>query len=426
MSKNNVTCSFCGYSGDGRTMFQSNGESCICEECLETAYEVLLEEKAKQDTEMEDAQESAGSNADIMTPDEIKKYLDQYVIGQEVAKKILSVATYNHMKMLEFYDNDSEIEIEKSNVLMLGPSGSGKTHLIKSLARLFKVPYAIADATTLTESGYVGADVESVLQKLLRAADGDVRLAERGIVFIDEIDKKASKGQENNSITRDVSGEGVQQALLKLIEGNKVDVQMNGERRHPYAETVEMDTSKILFIVGGAFPGIQNIIKKRLNYKSAASVGLNLTGKEEQLQADVEYNEVIEQANHEDLRKYGLIPEFLGRLPIICPLKELTEEEMCQILTEPKNSLVKQYTKLMDYDKVDIRFDDEAVKAIARQAISNKTGARGLRSIMEKILLNVMYSTPGEARRNKRSSMVVTRDCVEKSAEPVLVANNIF
>ena len=329
-------------------------------------------------------------------------------------------------QLLEHWDNiqEGDVEVEKSNILMVGPTGSGKTHLIKNLARLFKVPYAICDATTLTESGYVGSDVETVLQKLLNAANGDVKLAERGIVFIDEIDKKANKGGVNNSITRDVSGEGVQQALLKLIEGNKVDVQLEGQRKHPYSDMVQIDTSKILFIVGGAFPGIDEIIKRRLNYKVTSSVGIMLDeAEEEKLAGEVDINEVIDKVNQEDFRNYGLIPEFLGRLPIICPLKELTEDQLCQILTEPKNALVKQYKELLKYDKVDLEFDQDALKAIANKAIVTKTGARGLRSIMENLLLDTMYSIPGQMRKekNKRGSLVITKDCVENDKKPELV-----
>lgn len=417
-----VKCSFCGASGESVNIFRSNehDDIYICEDCVKQTFEALKE------YEEQEKLEKTLNNPEVMTPSDIREFLDQYVIGQDRAKEILSVAVYNHMKLLEHWDNiqEGDVEVEKSNILMVGPTGSGKTHLIKNLARLFKVPYAICDATTLTESGYVGSDVETVLQKLLNAANGDVKLAERGIVFIDEIDKKANKGGVNNSITRDVSGEGVQQALLKLIEGNKVDVQLEGQRKHPYSDMVQIDTSKILFIVGGAFPGIDEIIKSRLNYKMTSSVGIMLDeDEEEKLAGEVDINEVIDEVNQEDFRNYGLIPEFLGRLPIICPLKELTEDQLCQILTEPKNALVKQYKELLKYDKVDLEFDQDALKAIANKAIVTKTGARGLRSIMENLLLDTMYSIPGQMRKekNKRGSLVITKDCVENDKKPELV-----
>lgn len=418
---NKVKCSFCGASGDSVNIFRSNenDDIYICADCVKQTYTAL------RDYEEELEQEKVFNNPDVVTPVDIRDFLNSYVIGQDRAKAILSVAVYNHMKLLEHWDNlqDGDVEIEKSNILMVGPTGSGKTHLIKNLARLFQVPYVIADATTLTESGYVGSDVETVLQKLINAADGDIKLAERGIVFIDEIDKKANKGGVNNSITRDVSGEGVQQALLKLIEGNKVDVQVEGQRKHPYSDTVEIDTSKILFIVGGAFPGIEEIIKKRLKYKSVSSVGITLDDeKEDKLSKNVPINDIIDKVTHDDFRNYGLIPEFLGRLPIICPLKELTEEELCRILTEPKNALVKQYQAMLKYDNVDLTFEDDALKAIANKAITTKTGARGLRSIMESLLLDPMFSIPKRMQDAKGShgSLVITKDCVDNNSKPEL------
>lgn len=415
MSNSKVKCGFCGRSQDDAFLLTSplgHGVA-ICDECVKLAYDCVKNALGESEEEaVEKAVESKIETkpAENMTPTEIRRFLDQYVIGQDYAKRILSVAVYNHMKMLNHYDQikDGDVELEKSNVLMVGPSGCGKTHLIKNLARLFKVPYAIADATTLTESGYVGSDVETVLQKLLFSANGDVKQAERGIVFIDEIDKKANKSQENNSITRDVSGEGVQQGLLKLIEGGIVDVQLSGQRRHPYADTVPVDTSKILFVVGGAFPGIDQIIKRRLHYKAVSSVGLNLDGEEERLQSKVAYNEVIDQAIADDFRKFGLIPEFIGRLPVICPMKELTEGELVQILTEPKNALVKQYQEMLKYDKVELTFTEGALKAIAHKAIESKTGARGLRSIMEHLLLDTMYSIPEEARQSDGGKLIIT------------------
>ena len=413
-----ITCTFCGKSPDiskeiiFRSKFKEN--VFICEHCIKSS-------KARIDEIKSDKDNSCGSDEEylLLTPLDIRNYLDKYVVGQKHAKNVLSVALYKHMQLLAHAGENSEVEVEKSNIIIVGPTGSGKTHIVKSLARLFKVPYAIADATTLTESGYVGADVETVLQKLIVNAGGNVKEAERGIVFIDEIDKKANKGQVNNSITRDVSGEGVQQALLKLIEGSVVDVQMNGDRRHPYSETVPIDTSKILFIVGGAFPGLEEIIKKRLNYKRSASVGINLSGEEEKLSKSALYNEVIDSVTTEDFRSYGLIPEFLGRLPIICPLKELTEDELVQILTEPKNALVKQYKQQLGYDDVDLVIDDDALKAIAHKAIENKTGARGLRAIMEDLLLEPMLVVPDEMREaDRRGILEVTAECVTDNKKP--------
>ena len=324
------------------------------------------------------------NNRSKMLPTDIKAFLDEYVVGQERAKKILAVAFYNHMKRIN--NQNEEIEIEKANVLMLGPSGCGKTHIIKNLARLFNVPYAIADATTLTESGYVGNDVESVLQQLLFSAIKDVddyvdekdllekaaRKAEIGIVFIDEIDKKASKAEENMSITRDVSGEGVQQALLKLVEGGDVAVQLNGTRKHPYASTIKINTNNILFICGGAFSGIENIISRR----TVSNIKRNLGILVEEIQIFNEergYNEYIDDVNTEDLRKYGLIAEFIGRFPIICPMHELSEEELCRILTEPKNSIIKQYQESLRKDEINIEFSEEALKQLAKNAQKTKT-----------------------------------------------------
>ena len=408
------TCSFCDAEEDGdlNVLKSATKDIYICENCIRSGYEYLKDQY--NSNEVQDIDET------LLTPAEIRSFLDQYVIGQDKAKKILSTAVYNHMKILNHYDNasDGDVEIEKSNVIMLGPSGSGKTHIVKSLARLFKVPYAIVDATSLTESGYVGADVETILQKLLLNANGDTKRAERGIIFIDEIDKKANKGLESMNITRDVSGEGVQQALLKIIEGSVVDVPMTGKRVHPEAPMVQIDTSKILFIVGGAFPGIEKIIKKRLNYKNTASMGLKLKHSEEEvISSSVEYNSVIDKVTAEDLKKYGLIPELLGRLPVICTLKELTEDELCDILVKPKNALVKQYSEILKYDNIELKFDNQALRSIAQKAIKNSTGARGLRSIMENLLLDSMYSLPGKA---KNTTVIITKETVEDDAEPVV------
>ena len=419
MAEEKRKCSFCGNEESESNLLVKapNDNIFICSSCLNRGYQLI---KSAITTEKKDF------DSTIKTPIQIKQFLDQYVVGQEHAKKVLSVAFYNHMKKLEHYDNikDGDVEVEKANVLLCGATGSGKTHIVKTLARLFKIPYAICDATSLTESGYVGADVESILQKLLINARGDTKRAERGIIFIDEIDKKANKGQESTSITRDVSGEGVQQALLKIIEGSVVDVPAPGTKRlHPEAPVERIDTSKILFIVGGAFPGIENIIKKRLKYKSKRTVGIDLTKdkdkEKEVLLKDVEYNEVITKVNHEDFRKYGLIPEFLGRLPIICPLKELTEDELCQILTEPKNALVKQYSEMLKYDNVELIFEKDALKAVANKAIKNGTGARGLRTIMEDVLLNIMYTVPDQVK-GKTATLTVTKECIEENKDPIL------
>lgn len=412
--KDNLSkCSFCGKSESEELILISGMEEDIqiCSDCVKLCQK-LIDDNQKKD--------KPKSGLD-MTPTEIKEYLDQYVVGQDNAKKILSVAVYNHMKMLEYYDHikDGDVEISKSNCLIVGSSGVGKTHMIKHLAKLFKVPYTIVDATTLTESGYVGADVETILQRLLNAAGGNKSKAERGIVFIDEIDKKANPENTNAHITRDVSGVGVQQALLKIIEGSIVDVPLNGKRVHPEAPMIPIDTSKILFICGGAFPGIEDVIKRRLKYKKVKSVGFVGEQEESKSSDDVGYNEIIDKVTPDDFRSFGLIPEFLGRLPVICPFHELTEEELCQILTEPKDALVKQYSAMFKYDNAELEIPEETLKAIAKTAINNKTGARGLRSIMEKVLLNSMYEVPNLTKnKNKAAKIVVTKECVEENLLP--------
>ena len=325
-----------------------------------------------------------------INPQEIKKYLDKYIIGQDQAKKVLSVAIFNHIKRLQLKTAYPDLVLDKSNVLIVGPSGSGKTHLIKTLAKLFNIPYCICDATSLTESGYVGADVETVLQKLYYASNENIALAEKGIVFIDEIDKKASKNKINTSITRDVSGEGVQQALLKLIEGNNIEVQLSGERRHPYNETITINTENILFIMSGAFPGIDKIIEKRVFKSDKNKVKIN--GIKSSNNNEKNYNELIQYINAEDIQNFGLIPEFIGRLPVITYVNKLTEEELCRILTEPKNSIVSQYQTIFESNNKKLEFQEEALKEIAKIALKTNTGARNLRSLLEGILLEPMYN----------------------------------
>ena len=415
-------CSFCGEKEDETNILvgDENGNVFVCESCWEKIGMMLDHSEIEKRVEKEQIK-SQQPDWSQLNPEKIKEYLDRHIIGQERAKKILSVALYNHYKMLhyesEHKDEKEKVTIEKSNILMLGPTGVGKTALIKALANILKVPFAITDATTLTENGYVGADPESCIQRLLRAADGDVSKAEVGIVYIDEIDKLACKGEENRSITRDVSGEGVQQALLKIIEGTQVEVVETGVRRHPNADTITIDTSRILFIVGGAFVGIDKIIRDRVKARKndTRPLGFRLTHESNEKEKDYSFNEIIDKTVPEDLCKYGIIPELLGRLPVIAALHELGTDALCRILTEPQNSLVKQYQAIFRCDNVQLRFSDGALQAIAARAIQKGTGARGLRAILENVLLDRMYTIKRNAK--DRELLITKRDIDKAFAE---------
>ena len=419
MAKNDSTpksvrCSFCGKAQENVRKIVAGPGVYICDECIELCNSIIEAELYEDDK----AGYTLNELNNIPSPKEIKKILDDYVIGQEEAKKTLSVAVYNHYKRIAHEENvkkDDDVEIQKSNILLLGPTGCGKTLLAKTLAKILNVPFAIADATTLTEAGYVGEDVENILLKLIQAADGDIEKAEKGIIYIDEIDKITRK-TENPSITRDVSGEGVQQALLKIIEGTVASVPPQGGRKHPNQELIQINTENILIICGGAFEGLENIIKDRTGEKA---IGF---GTQIKSQKEIDRTEIFKELLPQDLLKFGLIPEFIGRLPIIATLQDLDKEALLKILVEPKNSLIKQYQKLFEIDGVELVFEQEALDAIVDKAIERKTGARGLRSIIEDIMRDIMFDIPSNPKIEK---CIVTKKTVLEKAEPEVVENDL-